>query len=1081
MLKFHQIADCQEIIQSNLELASPEISIVLPFLSHFSAEIVINCIQSIQKQSFAEYECIILGANLSEDCIREIKELIKADSRFLWLSHNTELPFACLLNEGILQSRAPYIALNIHGAVWYPEVIEHLLSTSKSKSVEMVYGCLEATNPNQSKDKPDQLSLITIDNTVPVGAILFQAGFFQKYGLFDPHIFARNFYDQELWRRALKLGANIYYLNQALGISNESVLSSIRTKRLDVFETAYLFDDEQLLARRDELQPSAIAYYDLLNFEKILKYVRDIPELEMIEDKYFKAYVSLYPDSIYIPSTKHNRMYDPVINGYSLNPPMAISKPRKRVLLATKSMDRVVEDWKSSLAADRNNIISISSIENLPSILPEDVDCLILFNCFRDDMDKTIRKFRERGVSVQHIISRNNLKETKIDDAQFIKRWKNSTDQVFQVETQFHKTNKPLKEFTLITITLNGLENDKFENFDIQTLKWGIYIGNHTESIQSLLSLALVQNKRHQWDLFISQQIDKSLPSVPDNVRVVYTNTPLNILASHISNYCLLIPDGLIDTLDPYEQLLLAEDAVSFSNQIVPINFAQEISDPTDVGRWRFKHNEKYVKDTTGLHPQARLLFIQNLVLGVELRKKIAHLRGQESASDVKALVLVNSQAIAGAENYGLLVTKGLFNLGFDVQFCTPAEANVFPEGLQTSREWLLKRNLPLPTQADYGWAGYSFWDETFPEELVFLQSKKLGDWLDNKDIGLVFCSAMIPEPLISWREDALTFMSLFAPWEYNLERLTFVGKRVDGLFSDSHWALAPWIEMNPSLNAYAPSMIEREYFQVLNQSLPDSPVQIAIAGTIQPRKRQREAVLAVLHLISKGYNIVLNMYGYQLDSFRSYIQEIEEIISKSEWGDKIKFWGFVEDPHQIAQDNHIILCTSTDESASQSILFNQAAGLLPVSCPAGGLPEIIIDGTTGFLTYGFESQHIAEALQKALDSRETWETLIKNGRSFLLHQCSEPEFMRRILRVMIAAAEIRVSKGAQLFRKVNTARQFHFATRVWLLLKTIIRKNRSWLLPVNSTQERIARYIYFKILQSFFLKGQTNRINSRE
>jgi glycosyltransferase involved in cell wall biosynthesis len=329
----------------------------------------------------------------------------------------------------------------------------------------------------------------------------------------------------------------------------------------------------------------------------------------------------------------------------------------------------------------------------------------------------------------------------------------------------------------------------------------------------------------------------------------------------------------------------------------------------------------------------------------------------------------------------------------------------------------------------------------------------------------------MIPEPLISWREDALTFMSLFAPWEYNLERLTFVGKRVDGLFSDSHWALAPWIEMNPSLNAYAPSMIEREYFQIRNQDLPTQPIQIAIAGTIQPRKRQKEAVLAVLHLINKGYNIVLNIYGYQLDSFRSYIQEIEEVVAQSKWGGKIKFWGFIEDPHQIARDNHIILCTSTDESASQSILFNQAAGLLPVSCPAGGLPEIVIDGKTGFLADGFEPQHIANTIQRALDSKETWETLIANGRSILLHQCSEPEFMHRILRVMIAAAEIRTSRGALLFREVNTARQFHFTTRVWLLLKTIVRKNRSWLLPANSPQERIARYIYFRILESLFLK----------
>ncbi len=1071
MLKFHQIVDSQKIIYNNHQLDMPRVSIVLPFISHSSAEIVINCIQSIQKQSLTEYECIILDVNLPEDCTREIKKLIKTDPRFLWLSHDTDLPIACLLNEGILRARAPYIALNPLGAIWHPDALEHLWATANSKSVELVYGNLATANSNQSKDKPGPLSQVAIDNTIAISTVLCQIDFFRKYGLFDPHVFARNFYDWELWRRSLKYGGTFFHLDRVIGVSNESISTSLKTKSLDLFETAYLFDDEQLPARREALLPDAIASYDLVHFEKILKYVRDVSELELVEDKYFKVYASLYPDSIYIPPTKHNRLYDPAINGYSLNPPMAISKPRKRFLLVATSMDRVVEDWKSSLAADRNNIISISNMENLPSILPEDIDCLILFNCFQEGTDKIIRKFRERGTSVQHIISRSNFEETKIDDAQFAKKWKRSTDQVFQIETQFHRTNKHFKDFTSITIPINGLENDKFEHFDLQSLKWGIYIGSHQESIQNLFNLVPVQKNTHQWDLFVSQYLDETLGPIPDNVRVIYTNDPLNILASHISNYCLFVPDELIAKLDPYEQLLLEEDTIYCSILIASLKFGQEISDPKQVGDRYFEHLEIRKKNSVGLHSNARPLYIQNLVLGVDLRKKIALLRDQESSSDVKTLVMVNSQAIAGAENYGLLVTKGLFNLGFDVQFCTPSEANVFPEGLRTSREWLQKRNLPLPTQADYGWAGYSFWDETFPEELVFLQSKKLGDWLDNNDIGLVFCSAMIPEPLISWREDALTFMSLFAPWEYNLERLTFVGKRVDGLFSDSHWALAPWIEMNPSLNAYAPSMIEREYFQVLNQSLPDSPVQIAIAGTIQPRKRQKEAVLAALHLISKGYNIVLNVYGYQLDSFRSYIQEIEEIITTSEWGDKIKFWGFVEDPHQIAQDNHIILCTSTDESASQSILFNQAAGLLPVSCPAGGLPEIIIDGTTGFLTYGFESQHIAEALQRALDSRETWQTLIKNGRSFLLHQCSEPEFMHRILRVMIAAAEIRVSKGAQLFREVNTARQFHFATRVWLLLKTIIRRNRSWLLPVNSPQERIAHYIYFKILQSFFLR----------
>lgn len=1023
MLKFHQIIDRQIINRARSYVETPSVSIVLLALSHFSVEYILKYIDSILKQTLSDYECIILDCDLNENCIQAISDLTKEDSRFVLVRHSIrEIPVACSLDEGVLLAKAPYIALNQNGAVWHPEALQQLMAAASSTSADVVYGNVEYQKSHPQdfyKTPPLSRDTINIINIIPVGAILCQSQFFKSYGLFDPHVLIRDFYDWDLWRRALKLGGSFYHLNRVIGFCEDSQFVPAEKKMLDVFVCAYLCDDQYLLTRSQELIPNRISSYDLFQSEKILRYVRDIPEWERVDEKYFKHYTLVNPEIEYSPPTKHNRLYDHFLE-YSLNPPMAVSKPRKRVVLAIDIADRVVEDWKDALVIDENNIILISSVEYLDSITPADVDHLIFINCFKDGADVIAKEFQDNGVSVLHVLSRTIFSENKFADVQFIKKWQQSTDQIVMVGMQSYEIKERIEGVAYITFPFNGLENIDTYPQNFQTLNWGVFIGNHTQNLQNLLNLPALQDEKCQWMLFVSQQNEEILKSLPDNVRVVYTNDTLNTLVSNLSDFCLFVPDEILAMLDSYEHLLLEEDALRFSNSIIPFVRSQEITAQKHIKDWFYMQFNKWKSESLGHHPKARFLYIQNLILSVDLRKKIATLRSQKFSSEVKALVMVNSQAIAGSENFGLLVTKGLFDLGIEVRFCTPSNINIHPPGLKISREWLEKRKLPPPIQADYGRAGYALWYPDFPEEEALKQSRNFRDWLNEEGFGLVFCSAMIPEPFIAWRDNALTFMALFAPWEYNLDRLTFIGKRVDGLFSDSHWALDPWVEMNPSLNAYTPSMVENEYFQILNNDLPHEPVQIAIAGTIQPRKRQKEAVLAVRDLINKGYNVVLNIYGYQLDGFQSYIQEVKEIAALPEMIGKVKFWGFVDDPHQISRDNHILLCASTDESASQSVLFNQAAGLIPVSCPAGGIPEIVIEGKTGFLADGFESGHIVVALERALKKRGDWPHLIGNAQRFLLYECTEPEFMRRILKVMMAAAEIKLSKGARLFRDTD-------------------------------------------------------------
>ena len=923
MFKFRQLIKRQNVDRSGFHIDSPKVSILLPLHAHFSEKHIISCMDSVLAQSLSEYECLVLDCGISKKFLQIIKEYALRDSRILLIRHDIDLdlPVACLLDEGIILAEAPYVAINANGTIWRPDTLHRLFESAESTQADLVFGNVSVLSRNKSSSLPGTfpVSRESIDNfnPIPNGAILINKGFFQKYGLFDPHIIMRQVYDWDLWHRALKLGAYFYHLDYLVG-TQEATYSrdeALINQEFDIFSDAYLSDNRNYLNRTVDLQPDTILEYDIIQTEKLLQYVRDFSEWDRVEEKYFKPLGKNTSDIEYSPPTRHNRRYDPTLNGYSLNPPMAVSKPRKRIVVVTNIVDRVVEDWISALAQDPNNIIIIGFSQKLELINPVDIDFLIIFDCVATEAMEMAKKFRDKGVIVALVLVRNNFHEDdydqfniqdqlvetqkgtldsatqdsrvsfdksllQVDNYQLFIKLREYVDQAFVVGDNLGDGKNLKERIAYVQFPFNGQSNHELEKAKTNTFNWGIYIGNSQISIKDVLTIFKNQLNSAQWTLFVSEdnEILDQLNSLPDNHRIIITNETLGTLVSNISNFFLIVPDIVITALNTYQHLLIEEDAARMHNAIVPFSENPLSLDAKWAKEWFKTAFDKWKIQSINLHPQARFIHIQNLILGLNVRKKIATLRGQGSSAEVKALVMVNSQAIAGSENYGLLVTKGLANLGFDVHFCTPASVNTYPQGIKTSKKWLEQRNLPSLVQAEYGKAGFAIWHPVFPKQAVLEQSEKLRKWLDEEGIGLVFCSAMIPEPFIVRREKALAFMALFAPWDYYLDRLTFIGETADGLFSDSYWALEPWTQMNPTLKAYAPSMIEEEYFQVVNQDLPEEPVQIAIAGTIQPRKRQKEAVLAIQQLIMEGWNVKLNIYGYQLEDFQTYIQDIKAL-----------------------------------------------------------------------------------------------------------------------------------------------------------------------------------------------------------
>jgi hypothetical protein len=218
--------------------------------------------------------------------------------------------------------------------------------------------------------------------------------------------------------------------------------------------------------------------------------------------------------------------------------------------------------------------------------------------------------------------------------------------------------------------------------------------------------------------------------------------------------------------------------------------------------------------------------------------------------------------------------------------------------------------------------------------------------------------------------------------------------------------------------------------------------------------KRQKEVFLAVQSLLKEGYDLHLNYYGHELDVYSDYISNVKELAEKEILRGRVAFHGYVDDPTEIARDNHIIVSASAEESIPQGMINYQAGGLVPVACPAGGIEEVVREGETGFLANGFSVEELTQALRSALERRSDWPRLIARGRAFLVEQCSEQIFARKILKIIQDGIDIHLSEGRRFFHESTWDRVKLQVSRLDKSQQNVLQKSYEILTDVSVSME---------------------------
>lgn len=168
----------------------------------------IKQIDSIRKQTYKNWICIISDDGSNKSIVNEIKNVIKNDNRFIFVEHEDNVGFyynfeRCL---SLVPSFAKYVALSDQDDFWYPQKIEKCLNRFDDE-VQLVYSDMKIVNENQdiihdtywvnrkNYYNSNDVDLLTIANTVTGAASVFRADLLKEILPF-PHQYGLVFHDQ---------------------------------------------------------------------------------------------------------------------------------------------------------------------------------------------------------------------------------------------------------------------------------------------------------------------------------------------------------------------------------------------------------------------------------------------------------------------------------------------------------------------------------------------------------------------------------------------------------------------------------------------------------------------------------------------------------------------------------------------------------------------------------------------------------------------------------------------------------------------------------------------------------------------
>jgi len=188
----------------------------------------------------------------------------------------------------------------------------------------------------------------------------------------------------------------------------------------------------------------------------------------------------------------------------------------------------------------------------------------------------------------------------------------------------------------------------------------------------------------------------------------------------------------------------------------------------------------------------------------------------------------------------------------------------------------------------------------------------------------------------------------------------------------------------------------------------PDDEV-ILTVSRLAPRKGHR-TMLETIALLAKERPRLKFVFTGASDAMRA---ELADLAAKLDISSRVVAAGVVPDAelpalYRLADAFALLASTAEDdvEGFGVALLEAAASGLPTIASRAGGVPEAIVDGVTGFLVAPGDPAEAARAIARLLDDRDLSRSFGERGRERIVRDLSQDRAAERILAIWTALLE---------------------------------------------------------------------------
>jgi glycosyltransferase involved in cell wall biosynthesis len=202
---------------------------------------------------------------------------------------------------------------------------------------------------------------------------------------------------------------------------------------------------------------------------------------------------------------------------------------------------------------------------------------------------------------------------------------------------------------------------------------------------------------------------------------------------------------------------------------------------------------------------------------------------------------------------------------------------------------------------------------------------------------------------------------------------------------------LYDWLDMNAVGHAAAGAPLKESLGLVPSARL------VGCVGRLEPWKGQHLFLEAAELVASVRPDVHLCVVGGPTTNKETYVQTLERRRAASPYRDRITFLGQRPDVGSIMAQLDVLVHSSIAPDPLPGVVMEAMySGALVVGARAGGVPEEVIDGASGFLYEPGSARDLAGTILRALDYHDR-QQMIRNARQHVLKTFDKAVLVRKL------------------------------------------------------------------------------------